>query len=388
MKSRLLLIAMADSIHVARWLEQIKEEHLEVVLISSSPHRRIHERVRALIEGASGQNLTLRMPFLSKNMSLLLWLLDRFASDRLRGYLVSRTIRRFDPRVVHVLEFQHGGYMLNTVPDNRLANRVVAVTNYGSDIFWFSKFPKHKAKIRKLLLRADAYSAECARDEALARQLGFQGTISRIFPNTGGLTAETLKIGRESSVASGRKVILVKGYQNVFGRALVAIRALALISDSLKDYKIVIFSANLSTAISAFWYKLSKNLNVEVHLKGRLSHSEMLELFRVSRCYVGLSRSDGISTSLLEAMAMGAFPIQTGTACVAEWAKDGVSALILNDLKTALVVDSINKAITSDPLVDSAQVINSAIIEERYSSTVVGSSVREFYRELLDRYQD
>ena len=72
----------------------------------------------------------------------------------------------------------------------------------------------------------------------------------------------------------------------------------------------------------------------------------MLELFAAAKIYVGLSLSDGISTSLLESMAMGAIPVQTATACCDEWFTDSgvkvteitvekVQAAILAGLKLA-----------------------------------------------------
>jgi len=39
------------------------------------------------------------------------------------------------------------------------------------------------------------------------------------------------------------------------------------------------------------------------------NHAAILDLFGVARVYLGVSVTDGISTSMLEAMAMGAFPI-------------------------------------------------------------------------------
>jgi len=53
-----------------------------------------------------------------------------------------------------------------------------------------------------------------------------------------------------------------------------------------------------------------------------MSHKQVLEMFAKSIIYVGLSESDGIRISMLEAMAMGATPVQTSTACCDEWFGD------------------------------------------------------------------
>jgi glycosyltransferase involved in cell wall biosynthesis len=80
-------------------------------------------------------------------------------------------------------------------------------------------------------------------------------------------------------------------------------------------------------------------LDITAHAKDSLSHQQVLELFAKSKIYVGLSESDGISTSMLEAMAMGAIPVQTSTACCDEWFKDSGVAM------REITVQAVNTAI-------------------------------------------
>ena len=67
------------------------------------------------------------------------------------------------------------------------------VTNWGSDIFWFQRFPKDKVKVKKLLQLADAYSADCERDVMLARNLRITDQIMPVIPNAGGVPRPTLR---------------------------------------------------------------------------------------------------------------------------------------------------------------------------------------------------
>jgi len=39
---KILIVAMADSVHTARWLRQFDSDEIEFVLFPSTPHRRIH----------------------------------------------------------------------------------------------------------------------------------------------------------------------------------------------------------------------------------------------------------------------------------------------------------------------------------------------------------
>jgi len=56
----------------------------------------------------------------------------------------------------------------------------------------------------------------------------------------------------------------------------------------------------------------------------------MFRLFSKSVAYVGLSKSDGISASMIEAMANGAIPIQSNSSCGGEWLQDGVGGFLVD----------------------------------------------------------
>jgi glycosyltransferase involved in cell wall biosynthesis len=65
--------------------------------------------------------------------------------------------------------------------------------------------------------------------------------------------------------------------------------------------------------------------------------SDMYDKFAASRIYIGASRSDGISTSFLEALALGAYPIQTNTSCGNEWVEKGFQAHIIEPSQNAIL---------------------------------------------------
>jgi glycosyltransferase involved in cell wall biosynthesis len=104
----------------------------------------------------------------------------------------------------------------------------------------------------------------------------------------------------------------------------------------------------------------------------------MLDLFGKARAYVGVSLSDGISTSLLEAMAMGAFPIQTNTSCAEEWIEDGVTGKLI-DPNQDDVKNSLRQALSNDSLVDQAGVINRQKIETKCNEEQIKLKSLKFY---------
>ena len=67
-----------------------------------------------------------------------------------------------------------------------------------------------------------------------------------------------------------------------------------------------------------------------------------MDLFNRARIYLGCSISDGISTSFLEALSHGVYPIQTNTSCANEWVEKGIHASLVS-----LDVDQISTELLS-----------------------------------------
>jgi hypothetical protein len=331
-----VVVCMLDSIHSARWLEQFSDQEIDFLLFPSSPNRRIHPQLRALLERNTTANY--RIVPLGKSFGLPLWILDKFTNNLFRGTLLRWTIRNYKPATLHALELQNAGYVsLRALSKHKPDGLRFIATNWGSDIFWFQRFPEHRAKLQALLKLADAYSAECHRDVALARELGFTGEALPVIPNAGGFSNTDLSM--PLLPPDKRKTIALKGYQGWVGRAKVSLEAVREMAEELSDYKFVVYSANKSVIKLASQVAKDTGLDITAHAKGSLSHQQVLELFAKSKIYVGLSESDGISTSMLEAMAMGAIPVQTSTACCDEWFKDSgvaVREITLQAVKTAI----------------------------------------------------
>ena len=144
------------------------------------------------------------------------------------------------------------------------------------------------------------------------------------------------------------------------------------------EYQIIVYSANQKTIRSVRRIQKETNLNIRAIPKKRLSHSEMLNLFGTARAYVGVSLSDGISTSLLEAMAMGSFPIQTNTSCAEEWIEDGVTGKLIGPNQEE-AKKSLQLALRNDSLVDQASVVNRKTIETKCNEEQIKLKSLKFY---------
>lgn len=374
MTNKILVVCMLDGVHSARWLAQFKDEDLEFLLFPSSPNRRIHPLIQILVTGNSKAKFSL-FPG-SAIIGLPLWALDQVSGNLLRGKLLSMSIRSFRPQVLHALELTNAGYIsMRALRHRKPAGLEFIATNWGSDIHWFQRFPAHRRKLERLLAITDKYSCECERDVRLAKELGFRGEVLPVIPNAGGFSSSLL--GEATPLLADRKIIAVKGYHGWAGRAKVALDALELLMCEVAGFEIVVFSANLATARHARKISKRTGLRITVHKKFDLSHEQMLNLFSRARIYIGLSVTDGISTSMLESMAMGSVPVQSSTSCCEEWFSDsGVSVpgLGVDEVAAAILkgLELANNQAASDE--------NRAIIRQRARADSVAVTAKSFYQ--------
>jgi glycosyltransferase involved in cell wall biosynthesis len=383
---RLLVVAMPESVHTARWLAQLGQTGWSIDLFSSRPSGTANPGLRGV---------TAHGPFWSRNRSRarlrglpvcqtdLAYVadraLERLRPDRRRDALV-RLVRRLRPDVVHSLEFQSGAYL------TLRAREVIGdafppwlATNWGSDIAHFRQFPEHVEPIRRVLASADAYSCECARDARLARELGFRGVCFSPSPNAGGYDLEAAAPLR-ASPPSRRPLVMVKGYQHFVGRALVALKAVEACADVLSGHRICVYSATPDVAAEARDLARRTGLPVEIlRADASVPHDEILARHGAARVSLALSMSDGISTSFLEALLMGSFPLQSWTSCANEWITDGETGMLLPPDDADETASALRRALTDDQLVDAAAAANWRTAQERLDA-------RELTRKAVDMY--
>jgi glycosyltransferase involved in cell wall biosynthesis len=367
MRKRVLVIGMLDSIHVGRWLEQFQDQEIDFILFPSKKFRQIHPRIRNLLVTNSGMRVNL---FQGKRALALHGYLDfacrvlpkSFLNFDARPLALRRFLKKSEFDYIHCLEIQGAGYLLSDAVDNSvMITSKIIVTNWGSDIYYFKEFKNHEARIRKTLAIADYYSAECIRDYKLARELGFSGTDLPCIPNAGGFNLDNLQ---SNSLASSRRRIIIKTYGGTFGRGQYPIEAVGKVLSEFRNY-------------SAYFYSVTDDLIPLIQplvkmFPGRVQYStqsnpisseNLHQIFRESRVYIGCSISDGISTSFLESLVSGTYPIQTNTSCANEWVAKGVVASVI-PLDYSKLVEELERVLMNDHLVDSAQVENLRVAKE------------------------
>lgn len=392
---RILFVAQAVSIHTARWISQLTEPGWDIHLFDirgSFPHaelRGITEYSLLFPRRISAtKNVSYGHPFFLKHgldpfpLSLLGFFTRRIFRSRVRQ--LAHVIRMIKPDMIHSIEMQVESYPILEVLQ-LLGGKLPApwiVTTWGSDIYHFMQFPEHLPKIKAVLSQCQYLLPDCARDVPLARKLGFTGSVPMILPGAGGYrVAEMRSLIQEPDVKK-RRLIMVKGYEGWAGRASQALQAIESCADLLKEYEIVVYLA--SPSIVEKVNALQKTTRLNIRVLPRSPHRVILELFGQARIAIGINQTDGVPNAMLEAMTMGAFPIQSDTESTAEWLINGENGLLVDYQRPESVASAIQKAVSDDALVENAAKINAELIFNRLDLSIVQPRVIEMYRSIAN----
>lgn len=402
---RILFIANVWSIHTARWISQISDQNWDIHIFPSRDlsinsmfsNVTIHDINRRPVDlpanvKTPGSNLFLAfIRKVTKKINIQLPTINRpdvpeitdFKGldeySKIQGKRIASLIRQIKPDLVHSLQFQYDSYP--ALEAKKILGKKFPtwlVTNWGADIHHFGDFPNHAAKIREVLTSCDYYSCECFRDSELARKFGFQGEVLPIIPNTGGYNPEKINEYKQKGLPSERKLIALKGYKDWVYRGLVGLEALGKCKDLLieRGYKVCIYVGGTVMKEKA------EELGIPFEMIPYSPHEEILKLHGHSRISIGLSMSDAISTSFLEALVMGSFPIQSYTSCANEWVTDGETGFLVPPEDANTIAKAIEKALTDDDFVNRAAVINEQTVKDRLVQKKIKPTAVKFYTDI------
>jgi glycosyltransferase involved in cell wall biosynthesis len=393
---KILFIAMSDSIHTARWINQIADQGWDIHLYPSIDFGATYSDLKNVtiyhsIYGVKkNQNPNVKYFGYPVFSNILAWsarILKKIISPDYRAKQLKKVISEIEPDIIHSMEFQGAGYLtLEVKKMNPDQFPPWIATNWGSDIYYFSRFSEHKEKIKAILEQCDYYSCECERDIFLAKKLGLKGKTLPVLPAAGGFDLDAIKKFHQPGRTSERRTILLKGYQGWAGRALVGLRAIELCASELQGYQVVIFACN-SRAVIRYATSITKKTGLSITILPHSAYEDILRSFGRARVYIGLSISDAISTSLLESIVMGAFPIQSNTSCADEWIVDGKSGFIVPPEDPEIIASALRKAIGDNNLVDNAASINEETAKKFLDYWGIREKVIKFYTDLgTDKY--
>lgn len=399
---RILFVAMTESIHTSRWINQLNESGFDVHVFPSNPNGyNINTELKCVsihglfvkpkysMQGLKFYN-TFPWPFkgshvlLNRIITYLYKIFYKIKNDfDFRSFLLRITIKTIKPDIIHILEMQHSGYLVADAIRNIECKDIpkLIYTPWGSDIHYFGGMEEHASKIISLLAKCNYYWPKSQRDIKLAMEFGFKGQILPVLPGNGGYRTEVLRALWSPGLTSDRKVIMVKGHHGWVGRALNALKAIGLCSDLLSEYRIIVYSPAVEVESKA--RDMMDSLRLKIEMVKLISHEEMMRMYGRSRFSIGASISDGVPNSLLESMVMGCLPIESVGGCANEFIRDGYNGFIIDAENVENIAGAIKKALTDDDLVNKAAEINFQTIKENYEYSDIKAKVIKIYKDIL-----
>lgn len=399
---RILFVGLPGSVHTARWIEQLPTEDWDVHLFPTElfhvreemPRLTLHDvddpatrsrpkRVRVKDRFFSAWGWNWPLPWGRYRAAALAARSSPDFTDAARR--LARLIDRLKPDLVHSLTIHHAGKL--TWQARKHCRRPFpkwVISNWGSDIFLFGRMPEYAEYVRAAVTHCDYYWCECLRDLRLAEGLGLRGIALPIVPVCGGFDLDEVTEAQSKIPPSRRRVVVLKGYQDWAGRALVGLYALRLCAELLRKggYRVVIYTGGRDPeAVRVAARLFSQDTGVPVDLlPPRTPHLEMLRTHGQARISIGLNISDSIAISMLEAMLMGSFPIQSNTGAGEDWIEPERTGMLLPPEDPHPVAAAIRRALMDDELVDTAAEVNRRLVAERCDRRRIGEMVRETYR--------
>jgi glycosyltransferase involved in cell wall biosynthesis len=387
---RILFVTIPGSIHTARWLSLLESTGWDIHLFPSRVGPLHDDLGFVTAHGARPHGPVRRATrFLSATARLAAQELGH--GERALGRILAppdasdlaRLIERLQPDVVHSMEERGWNLTLRARAIVRGPFPKWIAGDWGHEVHLFGRLSKTRESIRQVLAQCDAFQSECARNYTLARGLGFSGLELPVVPTCGGFDPEVVSALRSRHRPSVRRLVMVKGYQSgtLAGRALFAIKALEKCAGALRSYRVIVYSARDDIDIACELVRDTTGLDVRT--VPPMPASRMLDHFARARASISLGLSDGISTVALEALATGAFPIQSSTSCVDEWITSGVNGAIVDAHDVDDIAAALERALTDDDLVDSALELNARIACDRLDRRQIERTVIGAYESVV-----
>ena len=364
--------------HFFNWTEQLKDSGHEVYWLDVFDSNTRVEQID-FVEQIIGWRYKWDYPgrsFVKKNSPVLNRLINRFNERNLKAIL-EKKIQEIKPDVVHSFVMQSAGLPILKVMKRHPEVKWI-YSSWGSDIFYYNKFNKDRMAMKVALSKIDYLFTDCLRDFKIAANLSFNGEFLGGFPGRGGFDFKKsdpfLKSFRK------RTTLLIKGYQGKHGRCIPVLEAISGLKTELKNYKIVVFGADMEV-VEFVENSEMENWNNLVVLR-KITELEVLKLMGESLIYIGNSLSDGMPNTLLEAIIMGAFPIQSNPGgATAEFIEDGENGLLINNPEDPKeILKLIQAALNNPSKMQEGVEYNFRYIKSRMERETVKMQVVEKYK--------
>lgn len=408
---RILFVADGHSPIARAWIEEVARRGHEVVLVTTHPAPPLAVEIptREVLVGFSGLRRGGDAAGVSADLRRRS-LVERLARGRTAPFLrearwrlaaldvvrhrarCRRLIEGFAPDLVHAMRITFEGALAALATPKRIP-LVVSV--------WGNEFTLHAQAgrvavhlIRRTIARADALTADCARDLRLARQeWAFAAERpAALLPGAGGVDPQRFRPGapdpalrRSLTIPDDAEVVINPRGLRSYVCSEVFYRALPVIAAARPKLRVIAPGTAESGQVRQ-WLECGGVADRVVRLPA-VAQPEMAELFRLAPVSVSPSLHDGTPNSLLEAMACGSFPVAGDIESLREWIRHGENGLLCDPRDPEAIAAAVVRALADESLRRRARAINLDLVRERAQRESVMDRAEAFYEAVLERRQ-
>lgn len=369
--------------HFFQWVNQLKDSGHEVIWFDITDGGPKVERINWIYQ-IKGWKLRLDYPFrhaIKNKLPGFYRFIQRYNERKVED-VFQKIIADVKPDIVHCFEMKLSGLPILRVME-QYADVKLIYSSWGSDLFFYKELGLSKVHVEQFLTRVNYLITDCKRDYTIAVQNGFKNIFSGVFPGNGGILIDKKYI----KTFNDRNGLLIKGYEDGVGKALIVIKALQLIPlELLNNFKITIYSADEIVKKEIEETPFLHSLNIEILNRNEfIANEELLKLMGNSVVHIANSISDGMPNVLLEAIGMGAFPIQSNPGNVAaEVINDNINGYLIKDpLDATGIAELIKNAINDVELRKTAQEFNVAFIAKNYNRKDLQKEIVQLYNNVF-----
>jgi glycosyltransferase involved in cell wall biosynthesis len=239
--------------------------------------------------------------------------------------------------------------------------RPLVLASDGGDVQVQAKKHLFKRELVKYAIsRADLVHAWSQNVKDALLDLGVPEDLVLLSPR--GIELDVFKSSSGSQSAK-RKIVTTRSLTS-YCRIEIILRALALSMEDVPDLEYIVIGDGPERG---FLENLANKLGIgkAVRFIGRMDRRQIADILGESEIYCSMLETDGLSASLHEAMAAGAFPIVTDIAANRIWINDGENGFLVKANDVEKLAGCVLRAMNDEKLLEKAKKINRSIVERK-----------------------
>lgn len=404
-KPKILFIGWPVSTHTHSWIDLLQDSDFNIRLFSlpdGLPPDHWKVKTYVTVEAADDLDPQTRKKIFPPQIrplfpsSLLNKLVHKFAY-RLHPKefeietQLAKVILDWKPDIIHTLGLDPASYFYLRTREQfnlRGIGRWVVQVRGGPDLAMHRFLPAYLEKMKHVFSECDQLIADnqCNYDYAVGFGLEKQKVASLgVVPGTGGMDVAGLK-KKWTKLPSQRERLIVwpKTYEAPSSKALPVFEALKMAWQKIKPCRIEMLWV-VQSEIEMWFQTLPEEIRASCHLQTRIPRDQALDLFSQARVMLAPSLTDGVPNSMLEAMALGAFPIVSPLETITPVVREPNNVLFARNLYPHEVAAALERAMTDDPLIDDAALTNLDLVERIANRAEIAPRVIEYYKNLISK---